>query len=142
MGEAGTGKLSTSLWNPLTPLRFATCPRASSSHSLTKKCALDNMLHSLHAVTDRIKHTKARANARAFLKWKNKEKSRLILDATPIIVLDARKPKNFLLPFWRGSCNGLGRKGREQRSLYVAKLNLQNALWSILCSHRNGARSS
>ena len=93
------------------------------------------MLESLRVDTGGLHLTSAPPTARMFLTYKNKLKCRAILDARQVNSSDPRRPPKFRLPAlegirrWMGDAkrNGGGGGGR----VFLAKLDLQNAYWSI-----------
>ena len=56
------------------------------------------MLQSVRADTRRMRHTKARVSSSVFVRYKNAEKCRLLLNAVRINASDHRDPKAVRLP--------------------------------------------
>ena len=73
-----------------------------------------------------VKRTHLRPTPRAFLHPKNRQKCRMILDASPINGADPRRPQKFtLLEQLRDWMRGGG------GDAWMANLDLQNAFWSV-----------
>ena len=92
------------------------------------------MFASVHIVFCGVKPTWAPVSASAFLRPKSTEKCRLPLNATTINAYDERPPPSVKLPalssiMSRFQCSPPG-------PLYMCKLDLTNAYWSILLPRR------
>ena len=138
VGEAGDIRVANSLWSRLVPRDLLGVYRNGVKGRWGGKsgCTEHRRLWT-HAGVAAHNHERLEANrAKMFLKWKNSEKCRAILDATPVHRMDPRKSPKSQLPAleglrgWFGKCRrSQGRGGRGR--VYMAKLDLQNVFWSI-----------
>ena len=97
---------------------------------------VDAMLESLRTETKGLRRTKRPETAKMFLTWKNALKCRAILDARGVNASDPRKPPKFRLPGLEAIRHWMGRArprrvGGGRCRVFLAKLDLQNAYWSI-----------
>ena len=94
---------------------------------------VDKMLESLRVTTGGLHRTSAPPTARMFLTWKNALKCRAILDARQVNDGDPRRPPRFRLPALEDIRNWMCHTipGKKRGRVFLAKLDLQNAYWSI-----------
>ena len=90
---------------------------------------LRKMLNSVRLDTSGLRITGRPASATAFVHYKNKTKCRLLLNATKINAVNDRRPPRIKLPSLQLLAGRLARPGG--RRLWMAKLDLTNAYWSI-----------
>ena len=138
-GEAGCVVVADSIWNKLVPsdlLRVyerARRDRGAEASPPAKRGRVNSMLESLRVDTGGLHLTFAPPTARMFLTYKNKLKCRAILDARWVNSSDPRKPPKFRLPALEGIKRWMGDAPRNRGGgrVFLTKLDLQNAYWSI-----------
>ena len=123
-----------SIWRRLVPrnlrkhyTKFTRAPQQPrfAPHSQT---TVSRMLESVRVDTRGMRHTKARVSSSVFLRYKNAEKCRLLLNAVRINASDHRAPKAVRLPTLSHLAHTIkgSRSGR-----WLCKIHLQNCYWSI-----------
>ena len=99
LGEVGAVHIAHSIWRQLVPrnLRkhYARCTRAAQQPRFAphSQNTVGRMLESVRVDTRGMRHTKARVSSSVFLRYKNAEKCRLLLNAVRINASDHRAPK-------------------------------------------------
>ena len=140
VGEAGCVVVADSIWNRLVPRDLlqvysaAQRERGEETTAPAKRGPVDSMLKSLRVDTGGLHVTSAPPTARMFLTYKNKLKCRAILDARRVNARDPRKPPKFRLPALESIRRWMGDARRNRQGggrVYLAKVDLQNAYWSI-----------
>ena len=144
VGEAGCVTVSDKIWNSLVPRDLLGVYRRQlreDSAGVEKSQGgrpgpVDAMLESLRTETKGLRRTKRPETAKMFLTWKNALKCRAILDARGVNASDPRKPPKFRLPGLEAIRHWMGRArprrvGGGRCRVFLAKLDLQNAYWSI-----------
>jgi len=134
LGEAGSVHLADSIWNSCVPKdlkkKYETHMKEAAQEIRGKpEAAVGAMLESVRVITRGTKRTSARRTVSVFLKPKNEEKCRLILNPKVLHGADRRRPPRFILP----RLEQLGRwiAGLCGVHVYLTKLDLQNCYWSI-----------
>ena len=132
LGSAGRVHVHAPLWRSLVPqdlLRTYEKHAKARGANLKSHCTkLALMMRALRVDTRGVKRTRLRPTSRAFLRPKNRQKCRMILDASPINEADPRRPQKFTLP----GLEQLKDWMRGWGGAWMAKLDLQNAFWSVL----------
>ena len=145
LGEAGHVNIADSIWNRCVPKdllkKYKRHMKAEKGQAQGKSArALGAMLEAVRVTTKGIKRTKKGRTVSVFLRPKNKEKCRLILNPKKLHAADKRRPPRFWLPKLEGLRQWLASTGRRRRSkgkkrrrraVYLTKLDLQNCYWSI-----------
>ena len=133
LGPAGRVSLARSLWRKCVSRGLrAIYRRCTKSFSAT--APLSHMFELVHAVTCGAKPTSAPVSANAFVGPKFSEKCRLLLNATAINAYDGRPPPRVKLPAFSGIMFCF--QHRPPGPLYMCKLDLTNAYWSIIFPRR------
>ena len=143
-GEAGCVTVSDKIWNSLVPRDLLGVYRRQlreDSVGVEKSQGgrpgpVDAMLESLRTETKGLRRAKRPETAKMFLTWNNALKCRAILDARRVNASDPRKPPKFRLPGLEAIRHWMGRArprrvGGARCRVFLAKLDLQNAYWSI-----------
>ena len=142
LGPAGRASLARSLWRKCVPrgLRaiYRRCTKSFSCRGAARHSSatapLSHMFESVHAVTCGAKPTSAPVSASAFLRPKSSDKCRLLLNATAINAYDERPPPRVKLPALSAIMSRF--QHRPPGPLYMCKLDLTNAYWSIILPRR------
>ena len=131
LGSAGRVHVHAPLWRRLVPqdlLRAYEKHAKARGANLKSRCTkLPLMMRALRVDARGVKRTHLRPTSRAFLRPKNRQKCRMILDLSPINGADPRRPQKFTWA-WNNSRLGCGGGG----GAWMAKLDLQNAFWSVV----------
>ena len=102
LGSAGRVHVHAPLWRRLVPqdlLRAYEKHAKARGANLKSHCTkLPLMMQALRVDARGVKRTHLRPTSRAFLRPKNRQKCRMILDASPINGADPRRPQKFTLP--------------------------------------------
>ena len=102
LGSAGRVHVHAPLWRRLVPqdlLRAYEKHAKARGANLKSHCTkLPLMMRALRVDARGVKRTHLRPTSRAFLRPKNRQKCRMILDASPINEADPRRPQKFTLP--------------------------------------------
>ena len=130
---------SASLWRNVFPITFALyTTRDFTQHQPARDNAgrtpLSRMFESVHNVTHGVKPTPAPVSATVFLKPKYEEKCRLLLNATAINNYDPPPPPAVRLLALSSILSRF--ESRPSGPLYMCKLDLTNAYWSIKLPRR------
>ena len=141
VGEAGRVVVSPSIWNKVVPpdllkvYQRAQKEKGEGGDSELggRPGPVDKMPESLRVTTGGLHRTSAPRTARMFLTWKNALKCRAILDARRVNEGDPRRPPRFRLPALEDIRNWMchTKRGVKRGRVFLAKLDLQNAYWSI-----------
>ena len=134
LGSAGRVHVREPLWRRLVPqdlLRAYEKHAKARGGSLKSHCTkLPLMMRARRVDARGVKRTHLRPTSRAFLRPKNRQKCRMILDASPINGADPRRPQNFTLPGLEQLRDWM--RGGGGGGAWMAKLDLQNAFWSVV----------
>ena len=126
--------IANSIWGRLVPRnlrkQYTRCTRAAQQARFAphSQNIVGHMLESVMVDTRGMRHTKARISSSVFLRYKNAEKCRLLLNAVRINASDHRAPKAVRLPTLSHLAHTIkgSRSGR-----WLCKIDLQNCYWSI-----------
>ena len=134
LGEAGAVHIAHSIWRRLVPSnprkQYTKCTREAQQPHFAphSQHTVGRMLESVRVDTRGMRHTKARVSSSVFLRYKNAEKCRLLLNAVRINASDHRAPKAVRLPTLSHLAHTI--KGSKS-GRWLCKISLQNCYWSI-----------
>ena len=146
LGEAGSVTIAASIWNRCVPSdlldkyrQHLGKRRVADSGRGRRAKVLGCMFSDVRVTTRGVKRTGERATVTAFLRPKTAQKCRLLLNPEEIHAADGRRPPRFRLPRLEGLGHWMARRrGRKRgtRRVYLAKIDLTNAYWSIKLPRR------
>ena len=136
LGEAGRVPVARSLWKRIVPQGLRSVyaratRRAGDLHrSGAENPPMENMLSSVRCVTRGLRHTRPPVSSSVFLRYKNAQKCRLLLNAVRINASDPRPPKKIHVPRL-GSLTRVIRKSKSKAGRWMCNIDLQNCYCSI-----------
>ena len=136
LGKAGKVSVARSTWKKCVPadlldvyLRAFRSSSGFPTPNSRSPSKLRKMMNSARLDASGLRITGRPASATAFLRYKNKTKCRLLLNATKINAVDDRRPPRIKLPSLQLLADRLARPAGKR--LWMAKLDLTSAYWSI-----------
>ena len=134
LGEVGALHIAHSIRRRLVPRnlrkQYTKCTREAQQPRFAphSQHTVGRMLESVRVDTRGMRHTQARVSSSVFLRYKNAEKCRLLLNAVRINASDHGAPKAVRLPTLSHLAHTI--KGSTS-GRWLCKMDLQNCYWSI-----------